>query len=156
MTATTADRNRELTLIHIAKAQLQMADDAYRSMLWTVGRVHSAKDLDFTGRKKVLEHMKRCGFKPKAKPGSSSRNKHVAERPNNYGSDVRGNQIKKVEALLADAGRPWSYAEALAKTMFRVDKFEFCNPDQLQRMIAALVYDQKRRAAAAYKAKEVK
>jgi hypothetical protein len=31
--------------------------------------------------------------------------------------------------------------------MFGADALEFCGPDQLQRLIAALSYDQKRRAA---------
>lgn len=134
-------RTRELAQIHIAKAQLGMDDDTYRSMLWAVGRVESAANLDWAGRKKVLDHLKACGFKPKAKT-----TKHVQERPRNFGSEERGQQLKKVEALLADAGRPWSYAESMARRMFKVDALEFCNPDHLQRLIAALSYDQTRRA----------
>lgn len=57
-------RNNGLAQIHIAKAQLGMADDTYRQVLWAVARVHSAKDLDHAGRQKVLDHFKRCGWKP--------------------------------------------------------------------------------------------
>lgn len=57
-------RNNGLAQIHIAKAQLGMADDTYRQVLWAVARVHSAKDLDHAGRQRVLDHFKRCGWKP--------------------------------------------------------------------------------------------
>jgi phage gp16-like protein len=64
-------REREIRLIHVAKRELEMEDDAYRSMLWAVARVRSAKDLDFTGRKKVLDHLKACGFKVRSKAAPS-------------------------------------------------------------------------------------
>lgn len=128
-------RSRELAQIHIAKKQLGLDEDTYRAMLWAVGRVKSSKDLDWTARKRVLDHLKRCGFKPH--PG----------RPHNADSGPRSPQLLKIEALLADAGRPWSYVDSMAKRMFHVDRVALCHEDQLQRLIAALVYDQKRRAA---------
>jgi phage gp16-like protein len=57
-------RRRELAQIHIAKQQLGMDDDTYRSVLWTVARVKSSADLDWAGRKRVLDYLKKCGFKP--------------------------------------------------------------------------------------------
>jgi phage gp16-like protein len=114
-----------------------MDDDTYRQMLWTVARVESSKDLDEAGRRRVLEHLRANGFK-----GKQPTSKHPG-RPHNIDAQP---QLKKVEALLADAGRPWVYADTLAKRMFHVDRVAFCNPDQLQRLIAALSYDQKRRA----------
>lgn len=57
-------RNAELAQIHIARAQLGLDDDTYRAVLWTVGRVRSAKDLDWTGRKVLLDHFKVKGWKP--------------------------------------------------------------------------------------------
>jgi phage gp16-like protein len=56
-------RRRELAQIHIAKQQLRMEDDTYRAILWTVARVKSSADLDWAGRKAVLDHLKKCGFK---------------------------------------------------------------------------------------------
>lgn len=55
-------RNIELAKIHIAAQQLGMDDDTYRDMLWSVGRVRSAKDLDLAGRQAVLSHLVGCGF----------------------------------------------------------------------------------------------
>lgn len=65
----TADQIRkgELAQIHIAKTELGLDDDTYRTMLWSVGRVKSAKDLDWRGRKAVLDHLKGCGFKVRKK-----------------------------------------------------------------------------------------
>lgn len=126
-------RNNALAQIHIAKAQLGLDDDTYRAMLWGLARVKSAADLDHAGRAKVLAHLKASGFKDKR-----------AGRPRPAPDRVE--QVRKVEALLADAGRPWDYAHAMAKRMFGVERVDFCTPDHLQRLIAALVYDQKRRA----------
>ena len=58
-------RRNELAQIHIAVKDLAMADDTYRDLLWTIGRVRSSKDLDWTGRKKLIDHFKACGWKPK-------------------------------------------------------------------------------------------
>lgn len=59
-------RNAELAQIHIAKTQLGLDDETYRDVLWTVARVRSSKDLDWTGRKTLLEHFKAKGWKPTA------------------------------------------------------------------------------------------
>lgn len=58
------ERKAQLAQIHIAKDQLGMDEDTYRAMLWVVGRVRSAADLDLPGRMRVLEHLKASGFKP--------------------------------------------------------------------------------------------
>ena len=52
-------RNAELAAIHIAKAEAGMADDSYRDMLWTICRVRSAADLDYAGRRRVLDHLRK-------------------------------------------------------------------------------------------------
>lgn len=130
-------RRRELAKIHLAAKQLGMDDDTYRDMLWAIARVRSAKDLDEAGRRRVLDHLKAVGFKPK--PGSPR-----AGHPHNLGSEERGPQLAKIEAMLTSAGRAWAYADGIAKKMFHVDRVTFCNPEQLRKIIAALVYDAKR------------
>lgn len=131
------NRHRELAKIHIAAKQLGMDDDSYRSMLWAVARVRSARDLDEAGRRRVLEHLRAAGFE--GKRGSAR-----PHRPHNLGAEDRGPQLTKIEAMLAAAGRPWEYADGMARRMFHVDRVTFCNPDQLGKIIAALVYDAKR------------
>lgn len=61
-------RKRELGQIHKAKADLGWNDDDYRFHLRNLTGKSSAKDLDHAARRKVLDHMAACGFKPKAKP----------------------------------------------------------------------------------------
>ena len=54
--------------------------------------------------------------------------------------------LGKVEALLADAGREWAYAHSVARRVCKVERIEWCNPDQLAKVIAALQIDADRRA----------
>lgn len=140
MSTTPKHRNSELAKIHIAKKQLELDDETYRSMLWTVARVTSSKDLDQGGRRALLAHLRARGFKDQ-KPA-----RKTSGRPRNIDNSA---QLGKVEAMLADAGRPWAYADGMAARMFHVDRVAWCNADQLQRIIAALVYDQKRRSVTA-------
>lgn len=133
-------RNAELAKIHIAKKALALDDDAYRQILWTVARVRSARDLDHAGRQRLLEHFKACGWRPTRRA-----RRHHPGAPHNIESEDRGPQMRKIEALLADAGRPWSYADAIAKRMFHVDQLTFCDSRQLRAVIAALSRDQQRR-----------
>lgn len=131
-------RARELAKIHIAAKELGMDDDAYRDMLWTVARVRSAGDLDYAGRQRVIEHLRACGFQ--AKPGR----KPFPGRPHNC--DIHP-QLLKIEALLAEAKRPWAYADGMAKRMFDKERVGLCNSGEWQAIIAALMKDQQRRKA---------
>jgi len=133
-------RNRELAQIHIAKKQLALSDEDYRAMLWAKGRVHSAKDLDFAGRKAVIDHLVASGFKVEKNKGKAKGG------PHNIDSERRGPQLRKIEALLTDAGRPWAYVNGMASRMFHVERVDLCHEGQLQSLIAALSIDQKRRA----------
>ena len=133
-------RNNGLAQIHIAKVQLGLDDDTYRAMLWGVARVRSAKDLDHAGRAKVLAHLKACGFK------SAAPKVPTPGRPRNIGTSDRGPMLRKVEALLLDAGRPWDYAHAMCRQMFKKERLEFINEAELHKLVAALVIDQKRRS----------
>jgi phage gp16-like protein len=56
-------RKRELAQIHIAKQQLGLSDDEYRDVMFAVTRVRSAAELDWTGRKRLLDHFRKVGFK---------------------------------------------------------------------------------------------
>ncbi len=131
-----ARRRSELARIHIGKAQLGLEDDTYRAMLWSVARVHSARDLDAAGRRAVLNHLRARGFR-ELRPRSPRHG-----RPHNTDQSPL---LRKIEALLADARRPWSYADAMAQRMFGVDRVTFCSPDQQRRLVAALSMDQRRR-----------
>lgn len=127
-------RKRELAMIHVAKSQLGLDDDTYRAMLWTVARVKSAADLDWAGRKKVLDHLKAGGFKIKSRPAPAANKAGLV-------SAVRA-------SLIACGNKPDAYADGMARHMFKVERFEWCDPAQLRKIIAALGYQQKRAEAA--------
>lgn len=143
MKRTAADiRKSELAMIHMAKAQLGMDDDTYRSMLENVTKTssnpgkRSAADLDDADRKKVIEHLKAKGFKVSKKGVRTM-------RP----APDKAELIAKIRAQLITAdNKPDSYADGMAKRMFKVDRYEWCNPDQLHKIVQALAVDARRKA----------
>lgn len=122
-----------LAKIHIAKKQLAMDDDSYRAMLRSVGGVDSSKDLTSMGAAKVLRHFERIGFTPQPNKG---------RRP--IVTTSRARQIGKIEALLAEAHRPWAYLDGMVKRICKVGALEFCDSAMLAKLIAALQIDAKR------------
>jgi phage gp16-like protein len=133
-----AQRKSDLARIHIAKAQLRLDDECYRDMLFQITGHRSAADLDARQRYQVLDRMKQCGWLEQ----NDAARKHPG-RPRNIASVP---MLRKVEALLADAKRPWEYARAMAEKMFKVAKLEWLQPDQLHKLVAALQADANRRA----------
>lgn len=134
-------RRDDLAKIHIARKQLGMEEDAYRDLLWTVGRVRSSADLDHAGRARLLDHFRACGWRPRPpkekKPGSW-------DWVNNAAEDRKA-MLRKIAMILREADRPKEYADGIAKRMHGVDLVEFCRPGQLHDIVAALVRDQQRR-----------
>lgn len=128
-------RQANLAKIHIAKKAIGLDDDTYRTLLARVAGVTSAKDLNPRQVSAVLAEFQRLGWQPPAKPTS---------RPAPNPAPDRKKLIGKIEAQLATAGRPWAYADAMCSRMFKVERVEWCDSDQLQRLVAALVYDAKR------------
>jgi len=125
-----------LAKIHIAKSQLGLDDDTYRALLARVAGVRSAKELSPRQIGAVIAEFERLGWVPKvARKTSRSAPNPAAERRK---------LISKIEAFLAEASRPWEYADALALRMFKVERVEWCDGEQLRSMIAALAYDAKR------------
>lgn len=135
-------RNRELAAIHVGKRALNLDDDTYRAMLWTCGRVRSSKDLDAAGRQKVIDHMRARGFERRDGPRQIDR-PELGKKP--IVTEDRQGLVNKIEALLAAGGYSWNYARKTAERMFKL-QLDWCWPDQLQRLVAALEYDKRRRA----------
>ena len=128
-------RTKEPAMIHLAKKELGLDDDLYRSILEQVCGVSSSKDLDQPGRRKLLAYFRGKGW---------GKRDYTKGKPHNMKASGRKRQLSKIEALLAEAKRPWSYADALAKRICKVDRIAFCAPAHLGKIIAALVYDAKR------------
>lgn len=130
----------DLAKIHIAKQQLGMDDGTYRAMLRNVAGVASSKALSQAGLAKVMTHLKCLGWQPTARHGVKPRM-----------TKARQAQIDKIEALLAEAGRPWAYltshrpgGRSMVQRLAKVDKLEWASAEGLRSIIAALMVDAER------------
>jgi phage gp16-like protein len=130
-------RKRELAQIHVAKSQLGIDDDTYRAMLWTVARVNSAADLDWAGRKKVIDHLKSKGFKIKSqrKPAKAASSRPMAQDP----------EAKKIRALwifLHQLGAVHNPSEealsSYVKRITKVDALQWINGYQAETLIESM------------------
>jgi phage gp16-like protein len=140
MTDNHEQRRKDLAMIHLAKKDLGLDDDMYRDILQQCCGVESSAELDQPNRRKLLAFFRGRGW---------GRKDPRHNRPKNMNAPDRSRLLKKIEALLTESGRPWSYADALAKRICKVDSLTFCKPEHLSKIIAALVYDAKRNGRAA-------
>jgi len=132
-------RRQQLARIHLAKKQLGLDDETYRSLLQRVGGHASSADMNPSQRNAVLREFARLGFKEERK---AQQRKRWPGEPANCDQVP---MLRKVRALLADAKRPWSYAHGLAKKMFSVNRVEWLRDDQLHSLVSALQVDANRR-----------
>ena len=149
--ARASDRRAELARIHILAKALGIGRDEYEDLVFSLTRSRSAGDLDSAGRQQLIEHLAALTRTYKSNTREKSGyGKRPAVAPD------REAQLDKLEALLAAAGRPWAYLESaqpgrksLVQRLCGVDALRFCTPAQLGKLIAALEYDRRRRAAKA-------
>lgn len=141
-------RARDLKLIHAARRQMAWTEDTYRAILKRVTGHGSAADLNAKQRKAVLDDFARLGWNPKTAQAhrNPTRTRRAPDPDRPQPGDAKLRLLGKIEAQLADAGRPWAYADGIARHMFGIDSVRFCDGDQLRRIVAALAYDQQRRA----------
>lgn len=122
------NRKNDLARIHILADELDMPDADYRAMLWAVAQVTSAKDLDWRGRRRVIDHLVELKRHQRVRKGYPGRPANTDENP----------QLRKIEALLADQNLPWRYADGIAKRMYGKDRVQLCSARELAGVITAL------------------
>lgn len=129
--------------IQVAKSQLKMDDADYRQLLKrAAGVTSSTKIINLAQVDQVINEFRRLGFvdRPAARHGRV---------PNTL---EREPQMQKIEALLADMGLSWGYAEAIARQQNpvgagqRIERLEWVTDKGLTAVIAALEVEQKKRA----------
>lgn len=126
---TTRGRQTDLAQIHIAKKALGLEDDAYRNILRTVARVSSSADLDDAGRRRVLEHFKKCGWAPSAPKSELAKSAQgrlclaIWSRLKDAGK-VRDGRHKALERFLCDQAK--------------VSHVRFIEPDTMNRLVDTL------------------
>jgi len=131
--------NREKAIIHIAKAQLGMAETEYRAALNAVG-VTTSKNLTFYQFDKLMKNFKAEGFHPTSKKKNFVQTTAVWDK---------APMLKKIAAQLNSMNLRWKYADGIARHMFKIDSVSWCNPTQLHKVVAALEYKRKSTAGIA-------
>ncbi|WP_051284501.1 gp16 family protein [Desulforegula conservatrix] len=129
-------KRAKLATIHIAKAQLGMDDDTYREMLASFG-LKSSKDASIPKLNEIITHLESKGFESKKRKNQPKAVKGQAPETALMG---------KIGALLADGKLQWAYGHGIAKKMFGVERLEWCDCQQLRKVVAALEYNKKRLA----------
>ncbi|KVO25383.1 hypothetical protein WJ74_30215 [Burkholderia ubonensis] len=126
-----AARQRLIRLIHVAKRDLAMADDSYRGVLRQIGKKESAADLTIPELEKVLEHLKRCGFKVRSNKQSRGR-----------ADDDQSKMIRGLWIELAERGVVQNRSEealaAFVKRMTGIDALDWLSSAQASRVIEHL------------------
>lgn len=130
----TRDNRKKVTAqIHIARKQLALDEDTYRLAISTAtGGKRSCADCTVPELYQVLQHMKERGFKARPR-------KRVAQHPGTPHNLDREPMLQKIEALLAEMKAPWSYADAIAKRQYKVERVAWLRTvEQYTGVIAAL------------------
>lgn len=122
-----------IRIIHTGKSSLGWDDETYRDVLACQTGKRSARDCTTAELEKVVLYMRTQGFAP----SSRGRRPRVATG--------RKAMLSKIEAMLAEAGRPWSYLEGIVERMLGEKKpVEWLNDDQVRKLMQMLIVDAKR------------
>ncbi|MCM2494577.1 regulatory protein GemA [Burkholderia glumae] len=108
-----------------------MADDTYRAVLMEIGKKQSAADLTVPDLEKVLEHLKRCGFK--VRTNKSSR----AQADDDQSRMIRGLWLELAERDVVHNRSEHALA-AFVKRMTGIDALEWLTAPQASRVIEHL------------------
>jgi phage gp16-like protein len=137
---------KQLALVHVAKAELGMTELEYRDMLSRVG-VSSAKDLTDGKFETILRHLEWLGFVAKKAGYRQEAIGDRQEKPKTKKApeiSSKGNLTRKVYALMGAMNLPRAYVDAVAKRMFHVDTWIWCDAEQMHKLVAALTYRKQR------------
>lgn len=124
------DRNRDLKLIHIAKKQLGMDEDAYRTIVRTMSnqRTDSSGALNGPERQRLLNHLKSCGFRT-----SQPIPKNI------FPDEPQWNKLWSNWQKLADAGkvidRRGGALASYVRSQTKVEAMNWVAPTQLDKLI---------------------
>lgn len=146
-------RRRVLGAIHALAKECLIEDDSYRCLVARVSAQHGPEQR--SAGKCTPQQLDANANELRRIAGKPARQREAARkwagRPQEGQGRVRVDdalapQMSKIEALLADAGREWAYAHAVARNVCRVERVDWCNHQELSKVIAALQIDADRRA----------
>lgn len=120
-----------IRLIHVAKRELKMDDDTYRSILSKIGNRLSAKEMSVSELDRVLEHLKQAGFKVRPKQGTIP-----------LATDPQSKMIRGLWLELADMAvvndRSENALRNFVVRLTRVDSLQWLTAPQASRVIEHL------------------
>jgi len=137
--ATPDERKRLIQVIHVAKRQLALAEEEYREILYRAAGKESAALMTNAELRRVVEYVKRCGFKVRSKgrgqPASASLSRTLAQ-------DAESRKIRALWLFLHRLGVVTNPSEAAlaayVKRLTGVDALQWTDGAQADRLIESL------------------
>lgn len=133
-------RQRLVRLIHVGKRELGLDDDTYRVMLTGCVKKASTSDMTVPELERVIDHMKRHGFKVRSKNKPAAQRAQAGRRPL-----AQYPEAKKIRALwlflheLGAVGNPSEAAlGAYVKRIVKVDALQWLNGHQTETVIETM------------------
>ncbi|EJR9165965.1 regulatory protein GemA [Salmonella enterica] len=120
---------RLIRAIKAGQSFLGWDDATYRGVLCRLTGKRSSTKCSIRELEGVKEYMHSQGY-PRKAPAGKGRRPNVANR--------RKAILSKIEALLADSGLSWAYAEGIASHMYKQHVIEWLDDDQLHGVMVAL------------------
>ena len=136
---------KQIKYIQALRRRVGVSDDDYAAMKKSVG-VASTTELDDRRFNTLIARLEGRGDEAE-NGGAPAKRYHSSARASGMHREptaAKQLQIAKVEALLANMKLPWSYADALARRMYKTDMVRWCTGEQLRGVIAALVKRQQK------------
>jgi len=122
---------KQISLIHVAKNQLHLSDEEYRSILWHKAGVESSKHLDNSGFENVMQYMAALGFR------SDFTKRFYGHRPG-MASPLQISLIRKLwQEYTNGTGTDITLGKWLNRT-FKVSALRFVTKEHAQKSITAL------------------
>ncbi|MGQ0708742.1 MAG: gp16 family protein, partial [Rhodoferax sp.] len=133
------NRQRLIRLIHVAKRDLHLDDETYRAILQRIGKKVSAAELTVPELEKVLEHLKRSGFKVRSKGKAAGA---TAKPSRALARDPQSQKIRALWLFLHQLGAVRNPSEealaAYVKRLTGVDALQWINGAQSERLIESM------------------
>ncbi|EDQ0311414.1 regulatory protein GemA [Salmonella enterica subsp. enterica serovar Berta] len=120
---------RLIGAIKAGQSFLGWDDATYRGVLCRLTGKRSSTKCSIRELEDVKEYMHSQGY-PRKAPKGKGRRPNVANR--------RKALLSKIEALLAEGGLSWAYAEGIASHMYKQHVIEWLDDDQLHGVMVAL------------------
>lgn len=126
---------RLIRVIKTGQSWLGWDDATWRSVLVRLTGKSSSTTCSIRELEDVKEYMHSQGF-PRKAPKGKGRRPNVANR--------RKAMLAKIEALLAEGGLSWAYAEGIASHMYGQKVLEWLDDEQLHAVMIALIQQARR------------